>query len=69
VHIAAANAEIAEQRSAEFTDIVVVVARHIDDLRAFLCHRQDRAHHLVVVFGPIERAAQTPEIDDVADEK
>ena len=69
MYIAAANAHIAKQRAAELADVFVVVSGHVDDPRAFLGHGKNRAQHLVVRFGPVERPAETPEVHDVADEK
>jgi hypothetical protein len=45
-----------------------VIARHIDDLRAFLRLGEDGAQHVVVFLRPVEGAPQAPEIDDVADQ-
>ena len=47
---------------------LVVVARHVDHLGAFARLAQDFLHDIVVRLQPVPAFAQTPAIDDIADE-
>ena len=46
----------------------VVIARHVDDLRALAHLAQHLLDHIVVQLVPVPAAPQLPPVDDVADE-
>ena len=47
---------------------LVVVARHVDEVRALAHLAQELLHHVVVRLRPVPARAQLPPVDDVADE-
>ena len=53
----------------EVAELLVVIARHIDHARAVLGLAENRAQHVAVRLRPVDRAAQAPHIDDVADKE
>lgn len=45
-----------------------MIAGHVDDARAFLDFAQDQIHDAAMVVVPEPASAQTPAVDDIADE-
>ena len=68
VDTVALDHEITEHRADELPEIFIVVARYVDHACAVLGFTQNRTQHVVVLLRPVERFAQAPEVDDVADE-
>ena len=66
----AGDANAAEMNAAEIPHPVVVVTGNIDHLSALAGHAQDLLNDVVVGLRPIPACtAQSPAVDDVADEK
>jgi hypothetical protein len=62
------NLDAAEMRAVIIAQEFVVIARHIDDARAFARLAQKFLHHVVVALRPAPSGLELPAIDDVADE-
>ena len=60
--------QVAEAGAAHLAELLVVVAGDVNHARAVLGLAEDGAQHVAVRLRPIEAAAQTPQIDDVADQ-
>ena len=68
VHCLLGNAYARKIKPGIGAERIVVVAGHIDHLRAALGQLEETPHHLVVRGGPGPALAERPHVDDVADE-
>eukprot|EP01132_Coremiostelium_polycephalum_P011880 gene11880-14531_t len=68
VHRAVHDLDAAEMRALEIAQEFIVVAGDVEDARALAALAQEFLHDVVVLLRPVPAAAQTPSIDDVADQ-
>jgi len=68
VHHLARNRDVAEGEAGIIAQHLVVVARHVDDMRAVLGHLENTTHDIVMPGRPVPALAQPPGVDDVADQ-
>src|SRR5262249_19033483 len=68
MHGSALNLDVAETDADERAQVLVVVAGNVDYARPLLALLQEQAQRFSVGLGPVERAPETLEVDDVADE-
>jgi hypothetical protein len=69
VHVVAMHLQVSEHRAVQVAELLVMVARNIDDARAVLGLAKQGAQHVVVQLRPEEIATHVPDVDNVADQE